>query len=178
MPEDVERLLGVVRKVCAGVALIVPLLGYVTWTTVSDGTPSALEPSYPIVFCVLGLANIAVGPFLRSWLLRRAADGRFVPEERLKDVVDGTVPDTRANRLSGLQSAVIVGYAMGEIAVMFGFVLSFMSESWPPFLVGAAISIAYWIAMFPRRAQWTAWAEEAGLMTPLRMPAHEPPRPL
>lgn len=178
MREQAEKLFTLGRTTCAALFGIVPLLTFVIWFMFRGGPPEteALDPVM-YVMVLVPLVTIVAGPILRAWLVRSAEQGRAVPALTSASSANAAPPDPVLARVAALNQAYIVGMAMGEPAVLIGFVLSFMSGTWAPVLIGGAVTLAYFVVMFPRRPDWEDSVAAAGLggVAPA---ASEPPAPL
>jgi F0F1-type ATP synthase membrane subunit c/vacuolar-type H+-ATPase subunit K len=97
-----------------------------------------LPNTFPVIFYFLGVINVGVALFMRSYMLGTA-------EEKLQ-----MTPEDPA-ALADLRKAYIVSFAFCESAALFGFVLHFLGASWMHAGALFAIGTVGLLLCWPRR---------------------------
>ncbi|MDO8964264.1 MAG: hypothetical protein Q7W30_07230 [Coriobacteriia bacterium] len=160
-----EESLRQARLLCASTSAIVPMLAAVTFVILSE--PPATAPAEPAaelaLFTFVTLFALIGGPYIREWLVRRVVGAHLAG-------ADVGSPDTMPAGLSresrvytAFVTGALVGYGIGEVGALLGFVGTIMAGSPAPLAIGSAFTIVYWAFMWPRRNLWERWTWQAKL---------------
>jgi F0F1-type ATP synthase membrane subunit c/vacuolar-type H+-ATPase subunit K len=119
-------------------AMLFSIVLYAAILYVLDPPMKELPNTFPVIFYFLGIINVGVALFMRSYMLG-AAEGKL----------QTAAEDPAA--LKDLRKAYIVSFAFCESAALFGFVLRFLGASWIHAGALFAIGIAGLLLCTPRR---------------------------
>ncbi len=132
--DPVAETLRMARQTCAAF-FVLPALFLFVLVTLDVGMVPLKDPDpvLLVVFSAVGLVSLATS----------------VTRHRHKDVAP------RDPRYYSFDT--IVDYALGEPALLLGFVAAIIFESLWPFLVSVPPVLALWVWAFPREATWRRW---------------------
>lgn len=97
---------------------------------------------------VIGVLSLGLSFVLKQKILAAQPQGSVDPEQKYQQ---------RAARLT---TATIIAFALCEGALLFGFMVAFLSKSLPDMYFPCFIGAAGFAAHFPRYAQWKQYIEQ------------------
>jgi hypothetical protein len=149
-----EWSLRMARMVCALWLLFPVLFAVVSGIVIAVVGRPHEEPIITAVLTLLVVSILPAAPFIRERVASVGISGHLNgdPSARRPRAVYAT-----------FATATITSFIVAQAGALFGFIVTVLTRSWYPVLVGSVATYAMWAGLWPRRLLWERWTWQAKL---------------